>query len=239
MNLDLALLTGLNGLVADRGAWFHVLGALGNNPFIRGLPVFASLALVLAAAKSPEAKSRILLGFVGVFVALVISVWCQTNLHLHLRPVFDSNVHIVDVLRWGATRSTFNERIYSFPSDTAACYFAISTIVFLQDRRLGILCFLWNVVTVGVCRIAMGSHYPSDIVGGLVLGSTCAYVFGNIAFLRRQVVAVLNRHKWADGAYNIFVLVFAAEAYSLFPGLQAIYVFLAKAVHGNISWWSS
>ncbi len=239
MDLDLTLLTSLNALVADKGEWFHILGALGNNPFIRGLPVFASLAMVLSAARSPEARSRIFLGFVGVFVALVVSVWCQTNFHVHLRPVFDSNVHITDVLNWGATRRTFNDRIYSFPSDTAACYFAISTIIVLQEKRLGAICYLWNVITIGVCRVAMGSHYPSDIMGGLVLGFVCVYVFVKIPLLRRYVSAVLEKYRWSDSVYNIFILIFAAEAYSLFPGLQDIYFFLAKLAHGNVAWLGS
>jgi undecaprenyl-diphosphatase len=236
MNLDLTLLTGLNALVADKGDWFHILNALGNNPFIRGLPVFASLAIVLSTSRSPEAKSRIFLGFVGVFVALVISVWCQSNVHFHLRPVFDGSVRIADVLNWGISKASFEERIYSFPSDTAACYFAISTIIFLQDKRLGILCYLWNVITIGICRVAMGSHYPSDIVGGMVLGVACVCVFGNAPLLRRPVAAVLEKYKWSASAYNIFVLIFAAEAYSLFPGLQEIYIFLMKLIHGNVLW---
>jgi membrane-associated phospholipid phosphatase len=236
MNLDSTLLTSLNALVADKGAWFHILSALGNNPFIRGLPVFASLAIVLSTSRTPEARSRIFLGFVGVFLALVISVWCQSNFHLHLRPVFDSSVHIVDVLNWSASEPAFNGRIYSFPSDTAACYFAISTIVFVQDKRLGALCYLWNVVTIGVCRVAMGTHYPSDIVGGLVLALLCVYGLASISFLRHRVVAVLKEYKWSEPAYDIFVLIFAAEAYSLFPGLQEVYVFLIKLMDGNVPW---
>jgi hypothetical protein len=74
MNLDLTLLTSLNALVADKGVWFHVFSGLGNNPFIRGFPVFASLAMVMSASRSSEAKSRIFLGFAGVFVALLLSV---------------------------------------------------------------------------------------------------------------------------------------------------------------------
>jgi hypothetical protein len=85
----------------------------------------------------------------------------------------------------------------------------------------------------------MGSHYPSDIGGGLVLGVFCVCVFRNISVLRRQVVAVLEKYRWSETAYNIFVLIFAAEAYSLFPGVQDIYVFLMKMIHGNISWLSA
>ena len=236
MNIDQTLLSSLNALVADKGAWFHIFSALGNNPFIRGLPIFASLAIVLSASQSPAAKSRIFLGLCGVFLALVVSVWCQTNVHLHLRPIFDSNVHIKDVLNWRALRPSFGERIYSFPSDTAACYFAISTIIFLQNRRLGLLCYGWNVLTVGLCRVAMGSHYPSDIAGGLLLGAVCVYGPGRIPLLQRHVAAVLEKYRWSDTAYNIFILIFAAEAYSLFPGVQEIYFFLVRLIHGNVTW---
>lgn len=61
----------------------------------------------------------------------------------------------------------------SFPSDTAALAFALVVGIWLASRPLGWLAFLWAVVVVSIPRIYAGLHYPSDIVGGAILGSAC------------------------------------------------------------------
>src|SRR6202140_4533839 len=119
MNIDLTILETLNSFVADKGFWFHALSALGNNPLLRGAPVFASLVMVSFLEPSTRVKSKVLLGLFGTSLALVVSVWCQSHLHVHLRPVFDDSLNIRDVEGWAISKNTWGDRLYSLPSDTA------------------------------------------------------------------------------------------------------------------------
>ncbi len=58
----------------------------------------------------------------------------------------------------------------SFPSDHATAAFAIATAVFLRNRRLGALVLaLAAVLAAG--RVAIGVHYPSDVLAGAALGA--------------------------------------------------------------------
>lgn len=57
----------------------------------------------------------------------------------------------------------------SFPSDHAAVAFAIAFAVLAFSRRAGIL-FLAFATLISVSRVALGLHYPSDVVAGLVVG---------------------------------------------------------------------
>jgi undecaprenyl-diphosphatase len=60
-----------------------------------------------------------------------------------------------------------------FPSDHATAAFAIATAVALRDRRLGAAFFaLAFVLAAG--RVALGLHYPSDVLAGAALGSACS-----------------------------------------------------------------
>lgn len=59
-----------------------------------------------------------------------------------------------------------------FPSDHATASFAIATAVFLRDRRLGSIVLVFAAV-LAVGRVAMGVHYPSDVLAGAILGVTC------------------------------------------------------------------
>ena len=63
----------------------------------------------------------------------------------------------------------------SFPSGHAAIFFALGAAVFLLNRRWG-LWFLFAACLMGVARIFVGVHYPSDILAGAIIGIFSALV---------------------------------------------------------------
>ncbi len=63
----------------------------------------------------------------------------------------------------------FVESSYSFPSGHASFFFALSTVVYMHNRKWGLFFFAVSTL-IGIARVAAGVHYPSDIVGGAILG---------------------------------------------------------------------
>jgi len=63
----------------------------------------------------------------------------------------------------------------SFPSDHAAAAFAIAFAVLAFSRRAGIG-FLVVATLIGLSRVALGLHYPSDVVAGMLVGWISALV---------------------------------------------------------------
>ena len=60
--------------------------------------------------------------------------------------------------------------ISSFPSSHTYIAFAIATSIFLYGhRKLGTFLFVMAIL-VAISRIGVGLHYPSDIIGGAMLG---------------------------------------------------------------------
>lgn len=57
----------------------------------------------------------------------------------------------------------------SFPSGHTATAFALASAVFYANRRLGILAYAAAVI-IGFARIAVGVHYPTDVVAGALVG---------------------------------------------------------------------
>ena len=57
----------------------------------------------------------------------------------------------------------------SFPSGHAAFYFAISTVVFLYNKKAGAF-FLLTSFLIALARVFVGVHWPLDIVAGAVVG---------------------------------------------------------------------
>lgn len=58
---------------------------------------------------------------------------------------------------------------WSFPSGHATFFFALSTAVYLYNKKWGIGFFIATLfITIG--RVVAGVHYPSDIIGGALIG---------------------------------------------------------------------
>jgi undecaprenyl-diphosphatase len=62
-----------------------------------------------------------------------------------------------------------------FPSDHATAAFAIAVAILLRKRGWGIFALVAATV-LSVGRVALGVHYPSDVLAGAVLGSAAALV---------------------------------------------------------------
>jgi len=57
----------------------------------------------------------------------------------------------------------------SFPSGHAAFFFAIATVVWFHNRRLGNYFYI-GAILMGLGRIFVGVHWPSDILAGATIG---------------------------------------------------------------------
>lgn len=61
------------------------------------------------------------------------------------------------------------ENSYSFPSGHAAVFFAVAGAVWLYDKKWGWRIFI-AATLIGLARIFVGVHWPSDILAGAVVG---------------------------------------------------------------------
>jgi undecaprenyl-diphosphatase len=78
-----------------------------------------------------------------------------------------------------------------FPSDHATASFAIAVAILLRNRRWGYVTLVAAVVLC-VGRVAMGVHYPSDIIAGAALGSVVAIGL-NAPPARKRLHALADR----------------------------------------------
>ena len=58
---------------------------------------------------------------------------------------------------------------YSFPSGHSAASFSIATTIALNSPKLGIYVFVLAII-IGISRIYLGVHYPTDVAAGIILG---------------------------------------------------------------------
>lgn len=62
----------------------------------------------------------------------------------------------------------------SFPSGHTASSFAAATYVYLVNRRYGSV-LLAFAATVGISRMYLLVHWPTDVFAGAIIGIVCAY----------------------------------------------------------------
>ena len=108
-------------------------------------------------------------------ISAVVARWGVKQLLLlfihRARPfVINQNIHPL-------ISSPVSENYQSFPSGHAVFFFALATVIYSNDKRWGIF-FLVSAMLMGIARVAVGVHYPTDILGGVILG-----IFTGITFL--------------------------------------------------------
>ena len=181
--LDLWTLQAINHWVASSEFLTNQV-LLFNEADIPDL-VFVSIIVALwfyqpvRAENSKLYKKRALLTFLAFLPTYLIARIIQTLAH-RPRPIFDIPLEIVgDAKIWEATKLSFSNW-GSFPSDHAALFLVVTTIVFSLNRRLGVGALILSLYF-SFLRVSYGYHWPSDILGGAILGIIVTVIFLKLA----------------------------------------------------------
>ncbi|MDP9054262.1 MAG: phosphatase PAP2 family protein [Acidobacteriota bacterium] len=170
-HIDRSVLLFVNSLAGRWLALDHMASAVDGLHLLNGIPLLSILVYRwFSAVRCGEEDERNLLlrDFSAVVIAGPLSRTLQFLLNFHPRPLHDPSLHIrispiVDpneLNGWG-----------SFPSDHASLYFAMAIVIALHCRRgIAIAASLFATIVL-VPRVYFGYHWPSDILGGLVVAA--------------------------------------------------------------------
>ncbi|MEU5954784.1 phosphatase PAP2 family protein [Streptomyces sp. NPDC047525] len=197
------------------------LDTTGSNPDVSLLYDINGLA-----EDSPDwlAKSVAFIGEYGLLLALVLLVlWCWWG--QRKRGVLDDAASSVAAVVWaplaaglavlvnvpirgfverrrpfkdhdGLELLVHGKTDFSFVSDHATLAMALGVGLFVANRKFGLVGIALALLE-GFCRVFMGVHYPTDVVGGFALGTAVVLLLSPLAMAALTPVAkAVGRTGW-------------------------------------------
>jgi membrane-associated phospholipid phosphatase len=130
-------------------------------------PEFASIVVLLLTALTFKTKKWRALVIPAAFILIVlVEIYGKTVVH-HPSPPFAMIKHTTSVF----PANYINEE-FSYPSGHAArAVFIAITAWFIVKKRWVSFALALYVLLVAISRIYLGHHWPSDVIGGALLGA--------------------------------------------------------------------
>jgi undecaprenyl-diphosphatase len=228
-DFDVTIVKYLNGFAGHSVLFDRAAFVLSDDHLLKG----GVLMLVLWWAwfrrdEFPDNKrEHILLTIVACFFALFISRILTYTLPFRPRPLYNESLHLV--VPYGVSK-TILEKWSSFPSDHASLFFALSTGFFFISKRIGLFSLAYSLLIICLPRIYIGLHYPSDILGGAVLGGGIALITNLAVFRNRLSVRVMPMIQSSPQFFYPFLFLVTYQIADNFETSREIVSFILKLV---------
>lgn len=174
-NPDVDLLYDINGLAKDAPHWFdRVMEFVGEYGLLLAMVLLVLWCWWSVRRRGAEDAASSVAALVWAPLAAAVAVLVNVPIRGFVerpRPFLDHQG--LDVLVSGKTD-------YSFVSDHATITMALGVGLFVANRKFGLV-GIGLALLEGFCRVYMGVHYPTDVVGGFALGTAVALLLSPVA----------------------------------------------------------
>ncbi|MEU0075603.1 phosphatase PAP2 family protein [Streptomyces sp. NPDC006332] len=187
-NPDVDLLYDINGLAKDAPAWFDKgMEYVGEYGLLLAMVLLVLWCWWSVRRRGAEDAASSVASLVWAPLAAGVAVLVNVPIRGFVERPRPFRTHEgLDVLVSGKTD-------YSFVSDHATITMAMAVALFVANRKFGLL-GLGLALLEGFCRIYMGVHYPTDVVGGFALGTAVALLLSPVATaLLTPVIKAIER----------------------------------------------
>ncbi len=215
--LDAPVTLFINRFVSNDPAVNRAILKFAELPLITGDFLVALLWCFWFRNQNAGARAALFISIAGAVGSGVLSRVLQLLISFHPRPLHDQ---ILGFRAPPGIDPTVLNHWSSFPSDHAAFLFALATVICLESAWFGVPALMSAAIGT-LPRVYLGFHYPSDILGGAMLG-----VVG--VLLNRRYVPVsmarpcLEWERRAPGLFYGAAVFMSFELASLFDGIREI-----------------
>ncbi len=162
--IDVTIFRALNSLAGHGVGWDQLIVFFGSYA---QYPI--GLALVILSLW-PVRRYRMFVAAFGAAIVARLAVKELIILFVHRARPFVELANVRNLIG-----TDISENFQSFPSGHAVFFFALAMGVYLYDKRSGFWFFV-AATLMGIARVAGGIHWPSDIVGGALIGMLTAWL---------------------------------------------------------------
>lgn len=227
--VDLAAFHSINALCGQSIALDHVAGRFESME-LKGLlfvATFGTLWFGPAKRQIRQSETLVLL-LVAIVLSLIVARLFANMLPFRTRPMFTPGIgYRAPLFETGA----YFENWSSFPSDTSAIVFAMTTGFWLVSRWLGLLWAGFSVAAMGA-RVYFGIHYPGDVIAGALIGVAVTLAI-ECDFMRARVAApIAALEQQAPTIFYALLFPFLYEVSTLFSYARGIYHAMMHLHHG-------
>ncbi|MGW0994997.1 phosphatase PAP2 family protein [Streptomyces sp. NPDC002520] len=174
-NPDVDLLYDINGLAKDAPRWLdRVMEFVGEYGLLLAMVLLVLWCWWTVRRRGgPDAASS-----VAALLWAPLAAGIAVLVNVPIRGFVERPRPFVD--HQGLAVLVTGKNDFSFVSDHATITMALGVGLFVADRRFGVA-GIGLALLEGFCRVYMGVHYPTDVVGGFALGTAVALLLSPLA----------------------------------------------------------
>lgn len=143
------------------------------------------------------------------FIAMIVARILAILLPFRVRPLHENGI---DFTLPYSMKPTALEGWSSLPSDHAVLFYALSAGMFYISKKVGVFALLYTTLVIGLPRIYLGLHYPTDIIVGAFIGIIITFLCNSNYFITNKAQSVLN---WSSTKPEYFYPIFFIITYQI------------------------
>ena len=218
---DLKIITFLNHFSQKSWVFDKFVGSLSANHLLKGgvLAMLIWWAWFTHAEGQKRYRKHIVATLLGCVIAIVFAKALGWVLPFRPRPLRAEELNFL--LPFGEKLDIL-DGWSSFPSDHAVLFFTLSVGLCFVSRSVGVFALMYTTLFIAMPRLYLGLHYPTDILGGALIGATLAVVGNYYLVNTRLIKSIVD---WSDSQPQLFYPLFFLVSYQiadLFEGSRAI-----------------
>jgi undecaprenyl-diphosphatase len=226
---DLPILHAINGFCGNNWVIDRLISHLALN-FKWAVPLCVWWVLWFQPAENQLSRRKVLLVIIAaVMLSLIANRAISVLMPYRVRPMETAGIdYRLPLFEDGFKYADF-EAWSSFPSDQATFFFAFATGFWFFSARLGLVMLAYSTL-IALSRVYLGTHFPSDVTVGALLGVAVQMAL-NRDYIQRAMTPVLALEKTKPAYFNAVLFFVLLEMGTGFINVRDIGRSLVHLVH--------